>query len=311
MSNRSGKCANFSKCTIAYRNEPIEVSGDFVCPECRQPLHESNDAPASKPKRIGMIAAIAGGALLALIAGIMMMRPSAEAPAPPPATTEQAPSAEPEPAAPPATPFTPETLEPEPATPPVTPPTETAETAPPSTPPQPPEPTPAEESAPATAEATIDTDPESAENKRIKEEVLNRIDAMPKLSPTDRTKLYKGVERSRGIGKVITIPFASAKTTLNAKEIAQLKTASQAPQLTKLLNDPAVVFVILGFADKKGDAKANLRISTARAESALQALRDKCGFLNLMHPVGMGGSDLFDSGDNARNRLVEVWAVLP
>jgi hypothetical protein len=30
-----------------------------------------------------------------------------------------------------------------------------------------------------------------------------------------------------------------------------------------------------------------------------------------MHSVGMGGSELFDAGDQARNRVVEVWAVLP
>ena len=48
-----------------------------------------------------------------------------------------------------------------------------------------------------------------------------------------------------------------------------------------------------------------------RAESAMQALRDTCGFLNIMHPVAMGGSQLFDTGDHARNRVVEVWAVLP
>lgn len=74
--------------------------------------------------------------------------------------------------------------------------------------------------------------------------MMNRIDAMPKLSPADKANLYTSLDRARGIGKVITIPFASAKTTLSAHEIDQVKSASQAPQLAKLLNEPAVVFVI-------------------------------------------------------------------
>src|SRR5688572_32834105 len=134
---------------------------------------------------------------------------------------------------------------------------------------------------------------------------------MPRLSESEKDKLYASVERARGMGRIITIPFASGQTHLSAQNIAELKAATQSPQVTKMVSDPTVVFVILGYADKKGQLAANEKISTARAESAMQALREKCGFVNVMHAVGMGGSELFDSGDRAKNRVVEVWAVLP
>ena len=48
-----------------------------------------------------------------------------------------------------------------------------------------------------------------------------------------------------------------------------------------------------------------------RAESVLEAMRDKCGVNNVMHSVAMGGSTLLDANNLERNRVVEVWAVLP
>jgi outer membrane protein OmpA-like peptidoglycan-associated protein len=160
-------------------------------------------------------------------------------------------------------------------------------------------------------EQTVNVDPENAANQETKKEVLKRIDAMPKLSESEKDKLYASVERARGMGRIITIPFGSGQANLSAQNIAELKAAAQSPQVAKMLSDPTVVFVILGYADTKGQQAANEKVSTARAESAMQALRDKCGFLNVMHAVGMGGSELFAAGDRAKNRVVEVWAVLP
>jgi hypothetical protein len=33
--------------------------------------------------------------------------------------------------------------------------------------------------------------------------------------------------------------------------------------------------------------------------------------VNLMHAVGMGGQDIFDSSDLEKNLVVEMWAVQP
>jgi outer membrane protein OmpA-like peptidoglycan-associated protein len=248
---------------------------------------------------------VAGGAILLIVLGsavFFMMRPAKSPPPPGPVASREAPAAAPEPDPIVPTPVSPPGTQPE-TTPPATLPPETAPIAV--------EPSVTEPAEPVVLEKNVNVDPGSAENKEIKQEVLKRVEAMPKLSDTEKDKLYAHVDRARGMGRIITIPFASGQTILSAQNVAQLRTATQSPQIAALVSEPAVVFVILGFADKKGNPATNLRISTNRAESAMQALRDKCGFLNVMHPVGMGGSELFDTGDHARNRIVEVWAVLP
>jgi outer membrane protein OmpA-like peptidoglycan-associated protein len=69
--------------------------------------------------------------------------------------------------------------------------------------------------------------------------------------------------------------------------------------------------VVLGFADKKGDPKKNIAISLERAESVVKALKEKLGVMNVVHAVGMGSSEMFDAQSLDKNRVVEVWAVLP
>ncbi len=161
------------------------------------------------------------------------------------------------------------------------------------------------------APSTVNMDVKDAENELVKSEVLSRIDVMPNLSPEEKDKLYVQVERARGMGKIITIPFSSGRTTVGAAEVAALKETAKLPQIQKYAEDPTVVFVVLGFADKKGDPKGNQAISLERAESVVKALKERCGVMNLSHAVGMGGSEMFDARNFDKNRVVEVWAVLP
>jgi outer membrane protein OmpA-like peptidoglycan-associated protein len=149
------------------------------------------------------------------------------------------------------------------------------------------------------------------ENKSVKAEVLTRIDLMPNVSSSDKDKLYNAVERARSMGKILTIPFGSGKTELSAADIEQLKAELDKPEIQKLRGDPTAVFVILGYADPKGDAKKNIAISQTRADTVLKQMREKCSVINVMHPVAMGGSKLLDAQNLEKNRIVEIWAVLP
>jgi len=90
-----------------------------------------------------------------------------------------------------------------------------------------------------------------------------------------------------------------------------MKSQFQQPDIEKMLDDPTVVIVILGYADKQGDDQRNLQISTGRAQSVMEALRDQCGVQNVMHIVPMGGTDLLDPRQLAKNRVAEIWAVSP
>lgn len=157
----------------------------------------------------------------------------------------------------------------------------------------------------------VNMDPADLENQRIKEEVLKRIDVMPSLSAADKDRLYVQVERARSMGKVITIPFSTGASRVPSVVVTELGASLEQPQVRALSEDPTVVFVILGFADKMGDPAKNIEISTRRAESVLAILKDRFKVLNVMHAVGMGSSDMFDAQNLDKNRVVEVWAVLP
>jgi outer membrane protein OmpA-like peptidoglycan-associated protein len=150
-----------------------------------------------------------------------------------------------------------------------------------------------------------------AEEDRTRQEVLKRIDLMRVLTDAEKDKLYAQVERARGFTKIAIIPFPQNRTTAGASQVEGLIKNLKGPDMQKLLADPTVVLLMVGYADKKGDETKNLEISRSRAESVVQVLKDKLDLVNLMHAVGMGGQDLFDPSDLEKNRVVEVWAVQP
>ena len=278
--SRLGKCHNYSGCLLAYRGEQtqIEDAQPFICAECGKPLEEVK--PSMGPF-IWLISAL----VLLVVAGIGVMAvwPVLN----PKATKKPATEATPAPTTPPEKPGTPS--------------------------PRPPigiEPISAEPPPTVVMPAKIDLDVSKSENRKVKDEVLTRVDLMP-ITEKNKDKLYSSVERARQMGKILTIPFASGKMELSAADIEAIKTEIDKPELMKLRDDPTAVFVILGFADPKGDPKKNVQISQQRADAVLAAMRDKCGVFNVLHSVAMGGSTLLDAQNLEKNRIVEVWTVLP
>lgn len=289
--SRFGKCQNLSGCLLAYRGEETEVEKDqpFICAECGKPLAEVK-SPAAFWMRyvyglVGLLVIV--GVAFAVsppLRGLIVKhsehhepgerRPSEDAP------TGDNPSPNGGQAG-----------------------TAPADTAPAAQPAEPPK--------FMTSPQRIDMDITKQENKAVKAEVLTRVDLMPNVSSSNKDKLYNAVERARSMGKILTIPFASGKTELSPSDVQALKTELDKPELAKLREDATAVFVILGYADPKGDPKKNIAISQTRADSVLKAMKDKCGVGNVMHTVGMGGSKLLDSSNLEKNRIVEIWAVLP
>ena len=288
--SRYGKCQNFSGCLLAYRGEETEVDSDqpFICAECGKPLTEVGSPTAMWMRYLYIVAGIAvlGGAV---VLGVPSIRTKVFKPKKvDPAEVQQQPVQE-----------------------------STADTGVPATTPSnsstttqtPPEA--AEPPRFVTTPARIDLDVTKQENKAVKAEVLTRVDLMPNVSSSNKDKLYQAVERAKSMGKILTIPFASGKSELGTSDIEALKAELEKPALAKLRDDFTAVFVILGYADPKGDAKKNIAVSQARADSVLKAMRDKLGVTNVMHTVGMGGSKLLDAENLEKNRIVEIWAVLP
>ena len=279
------KCHNYSGCLLAYRGEEIELEpgAALVCPDCGKPVTIARSG-AGVAKWI--VSAILLGALAAgAYVGLPYLFKDRKA-------TSGAGGAEPTPA---------QTVRAGNSTIPVRPPVPPKETKVGV----------AEPPKEIVAPPTLNLDVASAENQQVKAEVLKRIDIMPNVTQANKDKLYNSVERARSMGRVLTIPFASGRTTLSPTDIQALKGQLESPAIMKLRDEPTAVFVILGYADPKGDEKKNLDFSQARADAVLAAMRDKCGIENLMHSVAMGGSTLLDAANLEKNRIVEVWAVLP
>jgi outer membrane protein OmpA-like peptidoglycan-associated protein len=161
--------------------------------------------------------------------------------------------------------------------------------------------------------AVIDTNLKNPENALIKQEVLKRIDLMPDLSPENRQKLYERVDRTPGMGRVATIFFDIGESRMRPADVERLRADLSSPAAQRLVEDPTVVLVVLGYADPSGGADLNKQISQNRANNAVSALRDRLKLANIMHSVAMGSSTLFGDGRDQlqKNRVVEVWAVMP
>jgi outer membrane protein OmpA-like peptidoglycan-associated protein len=272
--SRLGKCHNYSGCLLAYRGEQTNVPDGqpFVCAECGKPLTEVKASP------VKLIAMFVTAVLVAALAvgGFTVWSKFKKGPHASPALN----------------PATPTAAVDSPATTPVPNPDKKGDAEPP-----------VEVVMPAKIVLQVD--------EGLKREVLKRIDLMPNVSKANKDKLYNAVERARKMGIVLTVPFDKGKTTVAAKDVAGLKAALDKPETMDLRNDPTAVFVVLGYADPKGDPKANLGYSQSRADSVVNAMKRDGGVQNVVHAVAMGGSSLLDDKNLEKNRIAEVWVVLP
>lgn len=161
------------------------------------------------------------------------------------------------------------------------------------------------------ANAPLNLDVKDPGNAQVRAEVLRRIDLMPGVSAANKDKLYASVDHARSMGRVLTIPFVKGEMSVRPTDVDRLKQQLASPAIRTTLDDPTAVLVILGYADPKGNDKVNADLSLSRARAVQDVLRDRCGVQNVMHSVAMGGSTLFSANQAEKNRVVEVWAVLP
>lgn len=288
----TAKCHNYTGCVLAYRGDNIELDSGaaLVCPECGKAvvLGKSGNSWMKTTLLLSLGVVVLGGVLAIFL--IPKMR-GGSAKDEPPATQGETPKTETPKTDTPKT-ETPKTDKPKPEIP-----IKRAE--------------PAEPPPKATAPAKIEGDVSRPENKSVKAEVLTRIDLMPNIPQSSKDKLYRSVESARSMAKILTIPFASGSTSPSASDVEILKTTLESGEVMKLRDEPTSVFVILGYADSKGDDKKNIAISQARADSVNMVMKTKCNVANITHPVAMGSSKLLDTENLEKNRIVEVWAVRP
>jgi len=167
----------------------------------------------------------------------------------------------------------------------------------------------AQASASAQAFPTVKYD--AAEEAEVRKEVLARVDLLKELSQKERDYMYAQVERARGFTKLAIIPFPSGKSRPEQFQIDHLLTYLQKPEYQKLYEDPTVVFVIAGYADKQGNESQNQEISKQRAQVVAKILENQAKIANTIRAVGLGGSEFFGHGTPDKNRVVEIWLAAP
>jgi outer membrane protein OmpA-like peptidoglycan-associated protein len=156
----------------------------------------------------------------------------------------------------------------------------------------------------APPEKTLITDAE-------RQEVLERIDLMPNVSAENKERLYAYVDRARNLQRLLTVAFETGRTRVPEKETARVTRESRKTPFATMARNPEAIFVVLGYADQRGEEKKNVQISTDRAAAVMELLRKHCGVQNVVQTVPMGSPKLFDPKDPAENRVAEIWAVLP
>ena len=174
-----------------------------------------------------------------------------------------------------------------------------------------PAPTPAQTATPAPSVEALNLDLTGQDFAQVKQEILKRIEMQPTHTRAEKDRVYQLVERAKGMGRIVVISFATANTNLPPPDIASVQNQMSQPRVRKVLEDPTVLLVVLGYADKQGSDQKNIDLSLGRAQTVTQILKDKCGVLNIMYPIPMGGTEMFDQRQFAKNRIVEVWAVAP
>jgi outer membrane protein OmpA-like peptidoglycan-associated protein len=144
-----------------------------------------------------------------------------------------------------------------------------------------------------------------------REDVLKRINAMPRFTAEEKKRLGEKMETARSMERLLVIRFDTGQTALSRGAADDLMKRFKSKEVEDKVSDPTVVFVVAGYADAAGDPKSNLQISQQRADNVTKALKDKTNLLNVVHSVGMGSTALLDGKRPDQNRAVEIWAVAP
>jgi outer membrane protein OmpA-like peptidoglycan-associated protein len=144
-----------------------------------------------------------------------------------------------------------------------------------------------------------------------RQEVLKRIDLMPNVTAETKERLYSYVEHAQNLQRLLTVSFERSRTHVSEKETTRVVKESKQTAFSKMSQDAAAIFVVLGYADERGEEKKNIQISTDRASNVMELLRKHCAVQNVIQTVPMGSPKLFDPKDPKENRVAEVWAVLP
>ena len=321
-----GQCLNKAGCSLAYTGEMIRYEGEARCPECGQPLGPAAPRRKRLPWLPGLVVLVViTAACIAFLVWQRRAQEPAHVTSLPAVGSEQADESHGPAVIEGNTTSLPDAVKSltagsSPAadamqstgTPPhIVNEASQAAVATPSITPSPPD-NPAPPASPP-AEESVVTKPPALSAQQVdttRADVLKRINAMTKMSASEKDRLSQRVESAHSMERLRIIHFDRGKTTLSKGTADQLIRSFTMGETKEKLADPTLVLVVAGYADSGGDPGFNLRISQERAEGVSRLLK-RSGILNVIHTVAMGSTDLLDSKRPEQNRAVEIWAVVP
>lgn len=348
MKPQFGVCKNKVGCSLAYTGEKVPLPPDLKCPECGQALVVENPK-ARGPKAILVVLLllllILGSAGLAVvifkdkITDLVFHKPAIvqQLPSPSPEDSGVRPIQSPDQNQPPSNPSPSEPplnaissandkeLNTVPSQPSPTQPGETVQDKTQSPPEQNQPPPPAASALDNSSPTRTGSEPPAApggdvqpavtlsknEVDATREDVLKRINAMPRFTAEEKKRLTEKMEMARSMERLLVIRFETGQTTVGRSAADDLMKRFKSKDIQDKISDPTVVFMVAGYADSAGDPKKNLQISQQRADNVTKILKERTNLLNVTHSVGMGSTDLLDSKRADQNRAVEIWAVAP
>ena len=346
MKSQFGVCKNKVGCSLAYTGEKVPLPSDLKCPECGQALVvEKSKGTGSKAVLIGLLLLflVLGAGVVALvfkgkIGDLVFHKPATVQQLPSPteedsgirpiqSPDQSSPASNPLPitSSPNALPSTDDKASKASSQPPASQPDETLQdktqtpldrnqASPPAAPPADKTSQTHTESEPPTPGGGEIQPPISLSKSDVdatREDVLKRINAMPRFSAEEKKRLTEKMEMARSMDRLVVIRFDTGQTALGKSAMDDLMKRFKSKEFQDKISDPTVVFVVAGYADAAGDPKKNLQISQQRADNVTRILKERTNLLNVVHSVGMGSTDLLDSKRADQNRAVEIWTVAP
>ena len=141
--------------------------------------------------------------------------------------------------------------------------------------------------------------------------VIERIKVLPEASAEKKANLIEKMYKARSIERLTVIPFGVGQSALRRAGAENVVKLFDRREIRDKLSDPTTILVVAGYADTGGREDVNLRISKERAENVSKILREQANVFNAIQTVGMGGTEVLDSGRPDQNRAVEIWSVVP
>jgi outer membrane protein OmpA-like peptidoglycan-associated protein len=342
MKPRFGVCRNKVGCSLAYTGEKVPLPTDLKCPECGQPLVVENPKAGGNKAILVVILVLLLALGCAGVAAMIFKDKIAELVFHKPAIVTQLSSPSPEDSGirpiqspadqsnQPAAATSPDALpntndqgsKVSSAQPPPSPgeepdktnrPADQNQAPPSSSAPSATSQTHAESEPPPPGGGDVQTSAKLSKNEvdATREDVLKRINAMPRFSAEDKKRLSEKMQMARSMDRLIVIRFDTGQTGIGKSAAEDLTKRFKSKEVQDKISDPTVVFVVAGYADAAGDPKKNLQLSQQRADNVTKILKERTNLLNVVHSVGMGSTDLLDSKRADQNRAVEIWAVAP